>query len=78
MHGLLRPLLLHTKPWQRAVLGVLLIAVGWFTGAIMPPVIGGVLVLGTVYGAVRSQQARRLKGEHDQHLGSTSPAVGSD
>jgi uncharacterized protein (DUF2062 family) len=59
MHGLLRHLLLHTKPWQRAVLGVVLIAVGWFAGAIMLPVIGGVLVFGTVYGAVRSQQARR-------------------
>jgi len=56
MHGLLRPLLLHAKPWQRVVLGVLLIAVGWFTRAIVLAVIGGVLVFGTVYGGVRRQR----------------------
>jgi hypothetical protein len=61
MHGLLRPLLLHAKRWQRAVLGVGLIAVGLATGAIVLPVLGAVLVIGTVSGVVRLRRSASLE-----------------
>jgi hypothetical protein len=61
MHGLLRPLLLHAKPWQRAALGVGLIAVGLATGAIILPVLGALLVIGTASGVVRTRRSASLE-----------------
>jgi hypothetical protein len=72
MHGgagmQLRQAVLYARPWQRALLGLGLLAAGLGLGTVLLTVLGGVLIVASGFAWLRALRPRaHSEGDNDDH-----------